>query len=609
MTLTTRASDAALNHGSFPGPPGSDRAWEQVSLPDTGGNPVRTDYSVSAAGDRAFYIVAGGTPLSPTGNLSNLLFAQRQETAPHQGGWLASNPQPPRDQVDGGIWFEPAGNADLSDQVAEAFVSKEGGEANEIWRLRPGQPPLKLYDATAPLVSADGSRVVVSLPGSPDPHHPAPNNGPNLYDVSAGTPHLVGLLPGNSVPACGGKVGGGGATRAAHLLSADGSLLFFESCSGLYVRDIPAEQTHQVAPSGNYLSSSPDAAFFTTTQSLAPGDSGGTDAYRYDLATETLKCLTCVAGPQADSGNVVVSEDGSRLYFTSPNRLLPGAGAPGLYRLTVSTGDLAYLVPAPPRFGPRTHDGNAISPDGSVLVFASSDPHLNPLGGLQNNGLLQFYRYDDRDRSLSCLSCPQDGSASTAAIDSELVQLPGEEASANRTALSANGSIFAFTTSTRLLLADQNSARPGQPRSVGADAYEWRDGRLLLVSDGLTEWSDEGPRISALTPSGRDLFFTEAAQLTPDALDGYRRLYDARIGGGFEYPEARKPCALEVCQGTPKGPPSPPSPATESTTGLERALHQRPCPRGGHRRHGKCVPKHGKKRHRRAGDQTGRAGR
>jgi hypothetical protein len=60
----------------------------------------------------------------------------------------------------------------------------------------------------------------------------------------------------------------------------------------------------------------------------------------------------------------------------------------------------------------------------------------------------------------------------------------------------------------------------------------------------------------------------EAAQLTADALDGYRRLYDARIGGGFAFPEAARECDLEVCQGTAKGRPDLPSPGTDTAFGL-----------------------------------------
>ena len=65
-TVTTRASDDPLSHGDYPGPPGSDRAWEQVNQPDLGGNPVAEGVGFSDSGERAIYNLYGGTPTPPT---------------------------------------------------------------------------------------------------------------------------------------------------------------------------------------------------------------------------------------------------------------------------------------------------------------------------------------------------------------------------------------------------------------------------------------------------------------------------------------------------------------------------------------------------------------
>ncbi len=631
MTVTTRASDAPLSHGDFPGPPGSDRAYEQVSLPDTGGNPVFGADAVSDDGHRAFYRVSGGTPLSVSGSLLTALYAERIETAPHKGGWRSINVYPPRKELVGSAWLEPAGKPDLSDQVAQNSDTTSGAAA--IWRLQPGQPPTKILepaiaDFPGPvLVSDDASRVLTLLRGSQDPAHPAPNNAPNLYDVSSGIPQLVGLTPDGSVPSCGALVpggGGGGAAtvrRAPHWVSPDGSLVFFQSCTGLYLRDLVAEETKLIDLGGSLVKSTLDAAFFTTDQTLDPDDSGGGDLYRYDFAGETLDCVTCVVpGLRAGvSGNVMVAEDGSRAYFVSSTELMRGAATPGIYRVEVATGDLAYVAPAAlvsddPSAGnvlvsDEPNSGNAITPDGSVIAFASKNVNLNPLGGQQNGGALQLYRYDDRDRSLTCVSCPQDGSAPNAAVAVNLVAASTRDiAGANRTPLSVDGDLFVFATATPLLDSDQNTARPGQSAGAGADIYEWRDGRLLLVTDGLTSWpAGYGPEVNAVTPSGNDVFFTAATQYTQDALDGYKRLYDARIGGGFELPSPPKPCPLEVCQGTPKGAPEEQPPGTGSFSGAGNAVAapaRRPCPKGRHkaRRGGKtrCVKSQGKKQRQRA---------
>ena len=111
MTVTTRASDAPLSHGRFPGPPDSDRAYEQVNLPDTGGNPVTGARAVSDNGNRAFYTVAGGTPISKTGTAFSQLFAERTETGPHLGSWHSEDIGPPRDQLVGNTWEGPVGRS------------------------------------------------------------------------------------------------------------------------------------------------------------------------------------------------------------------------------------------------------------------------------------------------------------------------------------------------------------------------------------------------------------------------------------------------------------------------------------------------------------------
>ena len=641
MTLNTFGEEAPLTHGHLPGPVGSDRAWELVSAPDTGGNPVGTSFApgaatISDAGDRAVYGVAGGTPLSEGGSVSTRLFAERTSS-----GWVTKKIYAPREEATGSAWKDPAGPSDLSTLVTENGNEGKSGEFS-IWKLKPDAAPVRLFSSGDAeirgegvnfgllLASDDGSRAMISMRGPQDPAHPAAAGVNNLYDVSSGSPQLVSLLPDGAVPACGieqsGVSGPGIPTnnidRSAHWVSADGSLLFFPSrgneCGGrqdLYVRDIPAEETRLIStppvsgPDCNavFIKSIGSSVYFYTRSRLAgedvepagcSGESGpGGDVYRYDFGDGSLDCLTCVipglevgvifagTGKEIDR-SIGVASDGSRIYFTSDKRLASGAPEKeGLYRLDVASGQLAYVG----SFGFVGDAGNStMTPDGSVVVFNSKDASLNALGGQQNGGTTQSYRYDDRDRSLICVSCPADGSLPRGEASGGARGGPG----ANSGSVSADGNILAFSTPTPLVAADQNTAPAGQAAVAGTDVYEWREGRLLLVSDGLINWPGNPPQVSGVTPSGHDIFFTAAAQYTPDALDGYKRLYDARIGGGFEFPPPPKPCPLEVCQGTPQGAPEEQAPGTATIAGAGNAAHKVKAKKKHHKRRHK---KHAKK--------------
>jgi hypothetical protein len=627
-TLTTRASDQVLGHGHFPGPPGSDRAYEQVNAPDSGGNPVTLALSAAFAddGDRATYGVAGGTPFSDTASAFNQFFAQRSETGPHQGSWQTKTVFPPRGELAGTNWFPPAGRSDLSQLIAANFSATGGGFA--VFRISPSGPATKLFEVSRAdyngfvTGSDDGSAALLLMNGSQDPAHPAVEGG-NLYDISSGSAELVNLLPDGTVPPCGVRdLPDNMAQRAEYWIAADAARVYFSSLGAaaencdfptsqekLYVRELDAGVTKLIsAPSlsglecdATFVKSTPTSAFFWTRSRLDSNDTapkacrnGDGDIYNYDLASGALECVTCATvGLSSDidlsttaHAQIAVAPDGSRVYFKSPNRLLPGAAAPGIYRADVASGSLAYVGPAAgAETGENAGSGNAINHDGSVFVFRSNNLALNALNGADNGGSEQYYRYDDDDRSLVCVSCPQDGGPAETSVPAGMLASP--QAGPNATPLDNAGDLI-FRTSQALLGADQNTPPSGQGPEAGEDIYEWRDGRLLLVTDGVDDVQIP-PEIGGVTPSGRDIFFVGATQYTPDALDGYSRLYDARIGGGFDFAQPPKPCPLEVCQGTPQGVSEEAVPGTGSNGGHGNL---RPSVRARARKH-----KHGKKRH------------
>jgi hypothetical protein len=661
MTVHTRASDVLPNQSdTFPGPPGSDRAWEQVSIPDSSGNPVGFGEAFSDDGNRAAYGIFGGTPISSTGSILSLYYSERTPS-----GWQTQLITPSRDQIAGQFWYGVNGPHDLSTMITLNQGSDSGTDEKEIWRLTPGSSPTLLFQRAPAThfaaenvgISADGTRVLAFLKeGTLDPAYPTAAAKVNIYDISSTTPQLISLLPGNVVSPCDSQASVALQFPGTHWVSDDGSLAYFESrpeppCSGgasspsLYLRELNADQTKLISGpplsgpdcGGSLIKATPDAAFFATASRLDPTDTqpagcgSSNDVYRYDLGDGSLKCVTCViAGFDANvvgTGpvQIAVSDDGSRVYFTTQKRLLPGAppnGQRGIYRVDVSSGDLTYVAPILDGEVGTAQVGAEISSDGSALAFSSDLAALNPLGGLSDNGGgIQYYRYDDTDRSLVCATCPQDGSAPVGQLPSEL-HIQKLNPGANRGALSGNGEILAFGTPTPLLGADQNTPGPGHSPSSGIDVYEWRDGRLLLITDGLTNWTEEPaskivrrPVLEGITPSGNDIYFTATAAYTPDAPDALTRLYDARIGGGISFPKPPPPCPLEVCQGVPKGAPEEQEPASRNFSGPGNvpATTARPCPKGKRRvRQGgkpRCVKKQRPRKHRRAANHDRRANR
>ncbi len=290
MTVTTRASEAPLSHGDFPGPPGSDRAYEQVSLSDANGNPAGGSSGVAEDGNRAVYAIAGGTPLAESGAAGSLYSADRTPS-----GWHSKLVTPPRAEQNSPIWGVLGGPSDLSTFVAENFASDVSGFVPAVWRLSQSGEALRLFEPVAPQdfplrapgpyvgVSADASRTVAAIQGgSLDPAYPAAAAIPNLYDISSGgAPQLLSLLPGEALSPCGveGQTGNfSSASQSSNWISADGSLVYFSSrgndCGSqpqLYLRDVGAGVTKAISATPV---SDPPAARPCSGQSRAPLSSG-----------------------------------------------------------------------------------------------------------------------------------------------------------------------------------------------------------------------------------------------------------------------------------------------------------------------------------------------
>jgi hypothetical protein len=359
-----------------------------------------------------------------------------------------------------------------------------------------------------------------------------------------------------------------------------------------------------------FLQATPDGSqvFFTTQTSYTEADGEGPsededmDIYRWSAATGKLLCITCsVPGAELISSGggaaqIIVSEDGTHAYFSSikqfagapseasesePNTYVWQLGHPSL-KWVARTSGLTSLMKT----------GTYVTPDGDVLLFTSSAADLDELTDAGNGEHEEIYRYDARDGSLSCLSCPEGGVA-TKNVPFGLIEKADQPIMALARPASDDGNSVFFAANDALVPQDTNNRR---------DLYEWHDGHVSLITSGKTVYPNGiGPSVLSTTPDGHEVFFLDPARLTPDAQGEASKLYAARIGGGFAAPAAPVPCEESACQ-TPPTPQPPALGLTSEGSGAPGNVSE------SHARKPRRHHKH-KRSHKRAAKHNRRAGR
>jgi hypothetical protein len=351
---------------------------------------------------------------------------------------------------------------------------------------------------------------------------------------------------------------------------------------GLGTVDISEPQGITVAPSERgqvlYDGASLDGSrvFFTADAPLTPGAGTGAYLYEYDTKAPVGHRLTLISNEvdgQWSKVNpvVVASEDGSTLYYERGS---------DIFRYETATGAKTFVAVISETSAVK--EQSYTTPNGEFLVFASgksgapgvmfAGPRGELIEEMRGVGHTELYRYDAVDRSVMCISCgegvapakgevvvpnPFSGLLSTVDSPREAVEI------------SEDGRRVFFQTSARLVAQDTNESTDAEETSgelgVGSDVYEWEEdgteegpGVFCHVANGCTHLisagEDVGPeRFLGASSSGRDVFFTSAAQLVPQADPEFTNIYDARVDGGFPPPPPNAECTS--CQGV--GSPSP----------------------------------------------------
>jgi hypothetical protein len=652
-TFTTRTAVEARQPGSCPNQAvraaqhatylHDCRGIELINNPDKavqnviGGTPSVGTSPISADGGKVFWRVAGGAPGGPNGTKSVFL-AERTPA-----GWRSESIVPPAErQIEGGELSNEfiAATPDLETYVLNEAHSTvlgapdpptllrihRGGE-EELLKRYEVRPINNTYESLLDLTD-DGRHVLF-----------VDNKTHQLEDIgAAGAPETISLMPASGLPsACGLIVGEKGSFARNEqsqpglhwIASTDASRVYFQAppdgnCTArtaLYVRNREAGETTLIDAgiSGHapeFIRTTPDGreAYFLTYSKLDPADSNdGGDVYRWEEGSKTSVCLTCVVA-DADIAYglgraAVVSDDFSHIYFESQRQLVPGQGEAGDANLYVLNGGQVRFVAD---YGDFSSDGvldgppgPGVSRDGNVLAFlapasqqltadAMSPQCVELRAGRPFGHCAELYLYDDRDRSLECASCNREGVTSKAVGAASLVTLAPFRAS-------GDGSTVAFVSEEGLVPRDVNR---------GADVYEWRNGSLGLVSNGVSTFQagTTTPRVIGLDGDGSDIVFSlvpPGRTLTGFEQDELLNLYDARIDGGFEPPSALAHCIEDSCQGPLQAAPVGQSVASTGITHGNAAGKKPRCRKGKVRRRGRCVAR----RHHRQREGRRRAGR
>jgi hypothetical protein len=312
------------------------------------------------------------------------------------------------------------------------------------------------------------------------------------------------------------------------------------------------------------------------------------------------------------NGDLYVDEGNRILRFDSGGHRLPGpdtgadvlsnsssvavAGDTSLYaNNTTSTGanvaafSPLVLAPEPRTDNPAVLDSVndagsrhtadfQITPSGEDAAF----PATIPFTGYDNAGHSEVIRYDAGTDELACVSCNPTNARAT-----------GEaRMAANGLSLTDDGRVFF------------NSTGPLAPRDLDEreDAYEWENGKINLISTGLSHFDSV---LLSATADGTDAyFFTRDTLNAQDQNRELVKIYDAREGGGFPYSPPTVPCkASDECHGAGTESPAPANinsvAGSTGNLGSKAGNGRIRCKRGsGHRRrHKRCVRRHRHPRH------------
>jgi hypothetical protein len=410
--------------------------------------------------------------------------------------------------------------------------------------------------------------------------------GQGLYASHDGHVEFVGYDQNGTVLPCGEVLAnnttsaGNGTGFEQNGLSADGTTVVFESpdpaaiasdpadCPGpvdVYVRhggqsfDISAPTNANPDLGATYAGNSQDGntIYFVTASQLVAADTDTTpDIYAADMTTPTPTITRITPSADIATGGfgprVAVSPGGDFIYFEATNQIngQGTAGQPNLYlyhagTITfIATGSSDHFVLGNPL---TSGSGSPVTPDGRHLVFLSADS----LTGQPTGGRRMIFQYTF-GAGIKCVSCRPDGNPPTltAPTTDQLVNV-NPAAQLDQRVQSDDGKHVFFNTLEPLLPQDISPAN---------DVYMWENdgtphGTLALISTGRSKY---GSGFVGASADGNSVLFTSYDRLLPGVGQDTKKVYAARLNGGFAPPPAATAeCTGDACRGMPTPPPPP----------------------------------------------------
>ncbi len=348
---------------------------------------------------------------------------------------------------------------------------------------------------------------------------------------------------------------------ARNFVTSDGSQVFFATqggtADGIYrTKDGVTERILDPGAPVVVADVTPNGRYVVYVNSLTR------DLFRYDTESGVSTFIFPNVFVGGGIGYMGMSADGSSILTTGDS-----GGAPTVWH----NGGTPTPIGSVSGFEGVATWGVAVSPHGRYFVFDTTSLEGqdydnsgcpdNPVDGQHGGRCYEVYVYDIEQHTLTCASCPADGSRS--AGHAHLGPATLELSLRSGRFVDDEGQAF-FTTPTKLVAADTNGSN---------DVYMYQDGEVQLISPGK---GDHNATLADVSENGSDVFFVTDEQLVGQDRDDQLDMYDARVGGGIAAQSKRgdevAPCGGPECREPTAGPTTAPAVASEVASGLPESV-------------------------------------